>query len=1157
MKKIVSLLLAVMLIVGIVPTAILAEQSIFKDVRGDEYFASSAEALAKMGILTGYEDGTFGSERSITRAEMAAVICRMLEKSDVAEASKGETKFTDVDKEHWASGYVNVANKEGIIDGYPDNTFRPDDSVTFEEAVKMVICALGLDKDIKADDGDWSKPYLDKAKETKITDNLKGEKGKVITRGDIAVLVKQALCYDITTVVYVPERTSSGGGGGSKKYTVTFDLNYVEEEEEPTEDETAFEEATDANDEFVPNVYKTVKVTSGKKMKKPDDPEREGYVFMGWAVDVIGEEMFDFSAKIKKNMTLYAVWEEEIEKYTVSFDLNYEGAENTLEKQEIEPNGLAMEPEAPEREGYVFLGWSTDENGEEMFNFNTFITESMVLYAKWVAKDNNNPVSVDDADPDVEIYSFDADVYDILVGESAVVTFTAEIFANIELSNNDVTVVDEEMVELGCMNDNGTDGDAVAGDGVWTLKTEFEADEVGNKQYAAKVNDVVSGKINIGYYRSFTDQDFNLYDSVNTTLDEVVEPYKNEEGYLSDLEVLGVLEEKLEELKNDGIVEEYTVYDASVKIVLSDGLEFKYILPLADVFEGGDGQVKILTFEPFKGTLPDDRLNEDMDKASDGNAQLIADTDGLYIFSGDYDLGDVTLDAVKEIATVTSLAYYSNLINNGSLELWSGNRFAITGGFVKKYIKNMDNTLIYLNTCHSGQDMIDDVDNRYELAKAFTDNGAKAVVGTSEIIYCDYSLKFAMALFERLTTKDDNGEYYTLANAMEWAKSKVGNADGHGTEFFILPQGDIAAMNYRIGERKVGYITGNVNDAETGNAISDALVRVYKNGELINSVRTDSDGYYEVEACEGEYIIKITKGSYKSEKIVVEVVSDMTTYTETFLLVNVGVEFGYANGIISSAISGNGVENVTLKIRSGWNNYYGNVVSTTQTNENGYYEFEGTPGWYTMEYSKTGYITGYKNIVLGIVDLAAQNASISPALSDGAYRITLLWSNVPYDLDSHLTGPVDNSTERFHLYFPMAEANGSHENSDKYTLDLDNTDIVSRPGVFETTTIIEQIEGVYRFSVHNYTNQGNEESTALARSNATVVVYKGDSNVPVATFHVPTTARGTIWTVFELSGDTITKIDRISNGYCDDVSLFEADDESYDEDVIVNDLEMK
>lgn len=150
-----------------------------------------------------------------------------------------------------------------------------------------------------------------------------------------------------------------------------------------------------------------------------------------------------------------------------------------------------------------------------------------------------------------------------------------------------------------------------------------------------------------------------------------------------------------------------------------------------------------------------------------------------------------------------------------------------------------------------------------------------------------------------------------------------------------------------------------------------------------------------------------------------------------------------------------------------------------------------------------------------------QNGSVTPIIPAGQTRIILTWGENPWDLDSHLTGPLPDGS-RFHLYYPYAETNAGSPWPEYVKLDLD--DVISYGP--ETTTIYQQINGVYRFSVHDYTNLYSSSSYALSNSGAQIRVYRG-SNL-IATFNVPANRGGTLWTVFDMSGNTITPINTMS-----------------------------
>lgn len=116
-----------------------------EDIYGTKY-ESAVKELTLLGVLNGYEDGTFRPENSLTRAEFSAVLVRALGVESVAPSMKAEQAFADVAPEHWAAGCINLASSLGIISGYGDGQFGPDDRVTGEQAVKMLICAIGYEE---------------------------------------------------------------------------------------------------------------------------------------------------------------------------------------------------------------------------------------------------------------------------------------------------------------------------------------------------------------------------------------------------------------------------------------------------------------------------------------------------------------------------------------------------------------------------------------------------------------------------------------------------------------------------------------------------------------------------------------------------------------------------------------------------------------------------------------------------------------------------------------------------------------------------------------------------------------------------------------------------------------------------------------------------
>lgn len=198
MKKISALVLAFFIIISINGSA---STEGFTDVASDHYCFEAAVYLKNAGILSGYPDGSFGAKQNVTRGEMAAIVCRMAN----ASPSQGTGQvFDDVPQDHWAAAYIAKAAEDKIISGDGNGTYRPSDSVKYEEAVKMTLAAAGLAQNITPNPADWSKAYLEIAEAANITHGLKGQKGIAATRADIAVMVYNALfaSRDESMIVY-------------------------------------------------------------------------------------------------------------------------------------------------------------------------------------------------------------------------------------------------------------------------------------------------------------------------------------------------------------------------------------------------------------------------------------------------------------------------------------------------------------------------------------------------------------------------------------------------------------------------------------------------------------------------------------------------------------------------------------------------------------------------------------------------------------------------------------------------------------------------------------------------------------------------------------------------------------------------------------------
>lgn len=163
----------------------------YSDVTADTIYSNAVINLSRMGIIGGYDDGTFHPQDSLTRAQLMKVIVISLGKGDEALAKNYSTIFSDIPTDYWANGYINVAVENNIITGYSDGTFKPEQEVSYSQGVTILLRALGYSSsDIK---GVWPQNYIEKAKSLKISDGINLSANSILTRADLCLLLDRTL----------------------------------------------------------------------------------------------------------------------------------------------------------------------------------------------------------------------------------------------------------------------------------------------------------------------------------------------------------------------------------------------------------------------------------------------------------------------------------------------------------------------------------------------------------------------------------------------------------------------------------------------------------------------------------------------------------------------------------------------------------------------------------------------------------------------------------------------------------------------------------------------------------------------------------------------------------------------------------------------------
>lgn len=190
LKKVISAVIAFALTAS---SAAFAAPS-FTDVADTADYAQAVSTLASLGIINGYEDGSFKPDNQITRAEVSVMIVSTINRTADAEGQKGVTPFADLNNEayNWASGFVNVAVAEKIVAGFEDGTFGPAKNVTYTQVAKMLVCAAGYG-DYAEYLGGWPNGYLSVASDKGITKGVSAGQDEAVTRAQVAQMIYNTL----------------------------------------------------------------------------------------------------------------------------------------------------------------------------------------------------------------------------------------------------------------------------------------------------------------------------------------------------------------------------------------------------------------------------------------------------------------------------------------------------------------------------------------------------------------------------------------------------------------------------------------------------------------------------------------------------------------------------------------------------------------------------------------------------------------------------------------------------------------------------------------------------------------------------------------------------------------------------------------------------
>ena len=198
LKRLISCLLSAALLAGLLvfPPASASGSGGFSDI-SDSTVADAAEMLRLLGVVDGTGGGAFNPGGTLSRAEFCKMTVEIMGRGAEEPAQRNRTIFTDVGPTYWARGYVNLASSITIggttggtrlIMGVGDGTFRPNQAITYGEAVTILMRVLGYGSADVATGSNWYDGYVAVAQSSGLADGLSLGGAATLTRGQAAIL---------------------------------------------------------------------------------------------------------------------------------------------------------------------------------------------------------------------------------------------------------------------------------------------------------------------------------------------------------------------------------------------------------------------------------------------------------------------------------------------------------------------------------------------------------------------------------------------------------------------------------------------------------------------------------------------------------------------------------------------------------------------------------------------------------------------------------------------------------------------------------------------------------------------------------------------------------------------------------------------------------
>lgn len=305
-------------------------------------------------------------------------------------------------------------------------------------------------------------------------------------------------------------------------------------------------------------------------------------------------------------------------------------------------------------------------------------------------------------------------------------------------------------------------------------------------------------------------------------------------------------------------------------------------------------------------------------------------------------------------------------------------------------------------------------------------------------------------------------------------------------------------------------LTGQVKNV-SDRLVKQGTVNLLSDATVAYTTTLNNEGKYSFSGVnKGSYTLQMVVPGYNTFEEAISISADASKNT----VITGGTTM---TGTIINSQTGSGLANATIaftaaSVKSGsavaTDTTLANADFVIVTDEYGNFEIDGMAfGVFVVVIRASGFTTRIiTEVTITSGEFTMPQITLVESVGVGSLRIILTWGESPSDLDSHLTGPLTEGG-RFHMYYVDKDPTGSDVN-----LDVDDTYSYGP----ETTTIESFHDGLYRFSVYNYSDQDLEGGLGIMNSPAKVEVY--DAGGLVSSFVAPAFASGSgnTWRVFDL-----------------------------------------